>query len=87
LEEKQSINIIKSSTVHSHTHPPVHPLPHPQTQDLSIWYGPDTYMGHNLEVLLRRLSGMSDKDIQAVHPAHTQVHTHTHPHIHTTPHI
>jgi len=42
-----------------------------EVPDLAIWYGPDTYMGANLEHLFRSLSEMSDEAVRAVHPDHT----------------
>lgn len=41
----------------------------PETQ---ICYGPDTYMGRNLEVMLTQIATMDDSTIQAVHPGHNQ---------------
>ncbi len=42
-----------------------------QIPDLTIWYGPDTYMGENLETMLRGMcEGMTDSDIRAVHSQH-----------------
>jgi quinolinate synthase len=43
-----------------------------QVPDLSVWYGPDTYMGHNLQVLFEGLSTMDDQAIAALHPAHNR---------------
>ncbi len=40
--------------------------------DLSIWYGPDTYMGENLRTLFERLSHSPDAVIQALHPQHSR---------------
>ncbi len=42
-----------------------------QVPDLSIWFGPDTYMGRNLAQLLGRLAQMTDEQVAAVHPDHT----------------
>jgi quinolinate synthase len=37
-----------------------------------VYYGPDTYMGRNLEALFRALvEGGSDEDVRALHPQHT----------------
>lgn len=44
-----------------------------QVPDLTIWYGPDTYMGENLYNMLTELAGMSDEQIREVHPEHDQV--------------
>lgn len=38
--------------------------------DAHVWFGPDTYMGHNLRVLFERLAEMDDAAIAAVHPRH-----------------
>eukprot|EP01064_Diplonema_japonicum_P035298 TRINITY_DN7603_c5_g1_i1.p1 TRINITY_DN7603_c5_g1~~TRINITY_DN7603_c5_g1_i1.p1 ORF type:complete len:510 (+),score=187.93 TRINITY_DN7603_c5_g1_i1:56-1531(+) len=43
-----------------------------QIPDLTVWYGPDTHMGHNLVSLFTAMSKMSNEDIQKIHPAHTQ---------------
>lgn len=43
-----------------------------QIPDLTIWYGPDTYMGANLQTMLTAVSKMPDAQIQALHPQHTQ---------------
>lgn len=42
-----------------------------QVPDLSIWFGPDTYMGRNLAQLFTELSQMTDAQVAAVHPDHT----------------
>lgn len=44
-----------------------------QVPDLTIWYGPDTYMGENLYNMLGELAGMADEQIGEVHPKHNQV--------------
>lgn len=41
-----------------------------QIPEVSIAYGPDTYMGGNLHTLLTQLSALPDEAIRAVHPAH-----------------
>jgi quinolinate synthase len=41
-----------------------------QIPDLSLWFGPDTYMGENLETLFASLGQMDDTAVRAVHPAH-----------------
>jgi quinolinate synthase len=41
-----------------------------QVPDLHVFYGPDTYMGRNLEVLFRRLADRPDEEIAALHPGH-----------------
>eukprot|EP00904_Undaria_pinnatifida_P000928 jgi/Undpi1/10836/HiC_scaffold_3.g01365.m1 len=43
-----------------------------QVPDLTIWYGPDTYMGENIYNMLLEMRQMDDEQIRAVHPAHTQ---------------
>lgn len=38
-----------------------------------MWYGPDTYMGRNLQQLFESLVELStDADVAALHPAHTR---------------
>ncbi len=38
-----------------------------------VWFGPDTYMGQNLERILTALaSAPSDAEVQALHPKHTR---------------
>ena len=41
----------------------------PETQ---ICYGPDTYMGRNLEVMLTQIVELDDTTIEAMHPAHNK---------------
>ncbi|MEM6955045.1 MAG: quinolinate synthase NadA [Myxococcota bacterium] len=43
-----------------------------QVDDLSVFFGPDTYMGENLESLLSAMASMDDDAIAAVHPSHTR---------------
>ncbi len=43
-----------------------------QVPNVAICYGPDAYMGANLEELLTQLSERSDEEIKQVHPAHTR---------------
>jgi len=40
--------------------------------DVSIWYGPDTYMGANLEAMFQQYATLPDDAIQQLHPAHDQ---------------
>ena len=40
--------------------------------DLTIWYGPDTYMGANLADMFRQFSELTDAQIAAIHPAHNK---------------
>lgn len=42
-----------------------------QIPNVSLWYGPDTYMGENLRTLLGWLATQDLATVQAVHPAHT----------------
>jgi quinolinate synthase len=42
-----------------------------QVEGLNVFYGPDTYMGRNLQELFAQLSTMDDATVAAVHPAHT----------------
>ncbi len=39
--------------------------------EVQICYGPDTYMGRNLQVMLEQISNMSDAQIAEVHSGHT----------------
>ena len=39
---------------------------------LTVWYGPDTYMGENLRTLFETLSEMPDEVVAQVHPNHSQ---------------
>jgi quinolinate synthase len=43
-----------------------------QIPDVSIAYGPDTYMGGNLYTMFTQLQAMPDEAIRALHPAHDQ---------------
>ena len=43
-----------------------------QVPDIHVYYGPDTYMGRNLAVMLRAVSQLSDEEIAALHPAHNR---------------
>lgn len=42
-----------------------------QVPDVHVWYGPDTYMGRNLQELFASLADMPDEAVAALHPAHT----------------
>jgi quinolinate synthase len=42
-----------------------------QIPELSVWYGPDTYMGENLRTLFTRLSSADPAEVAALHPEHT----------------
>ncbi len=43
-----------------------------QQPDLHLWFGPDTYMGHNLQSLFENLCEQPDEVIAALHPQHNQ---------------
>ena len=43
-----------------------------QVPDLTLFFGPDTYMGANLHELFTTLAGLDDARIREVHPAHDQ---------------
>jgi len=43
-----------------------------QKPDCKICYGPDSYMGNNLEVMLTNLSTQPDEEIKKYHPEHNQ---------------
>lgn len=40
--------------------------------DVKIWYGPDTYMGENLQAMFQHLGSLSDAEIQRIHPQHNR---------------
>ena len=42
-----------------------------QVPDLQVWFGPDTYMGRNLDDMLQALSRMDAATVARLHPAHT----------------
>mmetsp|Transcript_6781 Transcript_6781/g.19627 ORF Transcript_6781/g.19627 Transcript_6781/m.19627 type:complete len:517 (-) Transcript_6781:165-1715(-) len=43
-----------------------------QVPELTIWYGPDTYMGENLRSMLKRYAELDDAQIAELHPAHSR---------------
>lgn len=43
-----------------------------QMPSVSIFYGPDTYMGHNLRTLFEQYAELSDDVIRKLHPEHDQ---------------
>ncbi|EIE23775.1 hypothetical protein COCSUDRAFT_23649 [Coccomyxa subellipsoidea C-169] len=43
-----------------------------QVPGINVYYGPDTYMGANLAVMLRAVAQMSDEEIRALHPDHNR---------------
>ena len=42
-----------------------------QVPNLTVWYGPDTYMGANLAHLFANLADMDDDAVRDLHPQHT----------------
>lgn len=42
-----------------------------QVKDGHVFFGPDTYMGHNLRTLFEALAEMPDEAVQKIHPGHT----------------
>jgi quinolinate synthase len=43
-----------------------------QEPEAHVWFGPDTYMGQNLQRLFATLAELDDATIKAVHPAHSR---------------
>ena len=43
-----------------------------QVPDLTLWYGPDTYMGRNLAQMFTAMASLSNEAIAQLHPQHTQ---------------
>jgi len=41
---------------------------HLQDPELTVWYGPDTYMGSNLAQLFLSLAQLPDEEVKLVHP-------------------
>jgi hypothetical protein len=41
-----------------------------QVPDLSIFYGPDSYMGANIVELFQQMTVMTDEEVAAIHPEH-----------------
>jgi len=41
-----------------------------QEPEAHVWFGPDTYMGHNLAQMFETLAELDDATIAALHPAH-----------------
>lgn len=41
-----------------------------QIPDVTIWYGPDTYMGANLHAMFTQFAQLPDEAIRELHPAH-----------------
>ncbi|RCV18566.1 hypothetical protein SETIT_3G311400v2 [Setaria italica] len=43
-----------------------------QIPDLTVWYGPDSYMGANIADLFQRMATMSDEEIAKIHRDHNR---------------
>lgn len=43
-----------------------------QIPGVTVWYGPDTYMGSNLAALFTQLAALPDEQVAALHPGHSQ---------------
>ncbi|XP_057534664.1 quinolinate synthase, chloroplastic [Amaranthus tricolor] len=43
-----------------------------QIPDLTVYYGPDSYMGANIAELFQQMTIMSDEEISAIHPQHNK---------------
>ncbi|KMS95337.1 hypothetical protein BVRB_009200 [Beta vulgaris subsp. vulgaris] len=43
-----------------------------QIPDLTVYYGPDSYMGANIAELFQQMAMMSDEEIAAIHPQHNR---------------
>ncbi|KAL8128512.1 hypothetical protein V2J09_017667 [Rumex salicifolius] len=43
-----------------------------QVPDLTVYYGPDTYMGANIAELFQQMTMMTDEEIAEVHPQHNR---------------
>lgn len=43
-----------------------------QVPDVTVWYGPDSYMGANLAEMFRQMANMSDEEIASIHPLHNK---------------
>ncbi|KAJ0394015.1 hypothetical protein P43SY_006847 [Pythium insidiosum] len=43
-----------------------------QVPDLNVWYGPDTYMGENLQQMFEHIVQLPDDQIRRIHPQHNQ---------------
>eukprot|EP00210_Caulerpa_lentillifera_P006528 g6234.t2 len=41
-----------------------------QIEDLTVLYGPDTYMGENIRDMFTSIADMSDEEIKQIHPGH-----------------
>ncbi|RQM13310.1 hypothetical protein KXD40_000583 [Peronospora effusa] len=43
-----------------------------QVPDINVWYGPDTYMGENLQQMFEHIAQLPDEKIRQIHPQHNQ---------------
>ncbi|TDH73104.1 hypothetical protein CCR75_007066 [Bremia lactucae] len=43
-----------------------------QVPDITIWYGPDTYMGENLQQMFEHFAVLPDEKIRQIHPQHNR---------------
>ncbi|GMF18844.1 unnamed protein product [Phytophthora lilii] len=43
-----------------------------QVPDVNVWYGPDTYMGENLQQMFQHIAQLPDEQIRRIHPAHNR---------------
>ncbi|KAF5743718.1 quinolinate synthase chloroplastic [Tripterygium wilfordii] len=43
-----------------------------QIPDLSLWYGPDSYMGANIANIFEQMAMMTDEEVAEIHPKHNR---------------
>lgn len=43
-----------------------------QVPDINVWYGPDTYMGENLQQMFEHIAQLPDDKIRQIHPQHNR---------------
>lgn len=43
-----------------------------QVPGINVWYGPDTYMGENLQQMFEHIAELSDEEIRQIHPQHNR---------------
>lgn len=43
-----------------------------QVPDITVWYGPDTYMGENLQQMFEHIAQLPDEKIRQIHPQHNR---------------
>ncbi|CEG49191.1 quinolinate synthetase a [Plasmopara halstedii] len=43
-----------------------------QVPDINVWYGPDTYMGENLQLMFEHIAQLPDEKIRQIHSQHNQ---------------